>query len=74
MKETKRECKRIGYKYLEILNQIAWFIDGYPPARDMINDFTREKLQELCIKLETGEYELIEFGNEIKDLFKSEVE
>ena len=73
MKETKRECKRIGYKYLEILNPIASFIEGYPPAKDMINDFTREKLHELCFKLETGEYEIIEFGNEIKDSFKEKI-
>lgn len=58
----KRECEKLGHKYIYILNHIAYFIEGYPPARDMINDFTREKLQELCIGLETGKLEIIRFG------------
>ena len=73
MKETKIECKIVSYKYLETLDQIAYFIEGYLPAKDMIDDFTREKLHELCFKLKTGKYEIIEFGNEIKDLFKEEI-
>lgn len=64
----KTECKRLGYKYKDILNPILSFIEGFPPARDLLSDYIREKMQELCIGLETGELEIIKFGNEIKEL------
>lgn len=67
MNMEKRECERLGHEYIEILNHIAYFLEGFPPAKDMINDYTREKLQELCTGLETGELEIIKFGRVLQN-------
>jgi hypothetical protein len=67
MNMEKRECERLGHEYIGILNHIVYFLEGFPPAKDMINDYTREKLQELCIGLETGELEIIKFGQVLQN-------
>ena len=72
MQIKKTECERLGHKYIDVLNHVAYFIKGFPPAKDMMNNYIREKLQELCIGLETGELEIIKFGNEIKEEIKEE--
>ena len=62
---TKTECERLGRKYIDILNNIEWFLKGFSPTKDYISDYTMEKLQELCIGLETGKLEIIKFGKQV---------
>lgn len=68
----KKECKRLGDKYLTVLNHINYFINGFSPAKDMLNNYVIEKLDELCIGLETGQFEIIEFDRKLSEKVSDE--
>lgn len=66
--KEKRECERLGNEYKTVLNVVTSFFEANLLAKDVLNNnFVIEKLQELCIGLETGELEIIKFGQILGD-------
>lgn len=62
MIEEKTECKRLGYEYKDLFAKLVWFIHHVPFAKDYINNNELKMLSDLDLFLNTGKYEIIEFG------------
>ena len=71
VKLEKRECEKIGYKYIGMFKYILNIIDYYP-LTDFRIDNVKDKLEDLIIELETGKIEIIEYGAYINGFDKNE--
>jgi len=87
MNETKTMCDRVGRDYVYILEKMCSILRHYQ-MNFYIDDKQIEKIEELCLGIETGKMEIIEFGqvlskrnnidkyikilNEIKELVNNE--
>lgn len=58
----KRICRRKGYEYRILFEYLLSFIRMESIRNDLIKKEMVEKIEKLCIGLETGELEIIEFG------------
>lgn len=61
MNIEKTECDRLGYEYTSLLEHIAYLCHHTPFIKDYINEETMKKFDDLCLKLATGDCEIIEF-------------
>lgn len=61
MNIEKTECDRLGYEYTSLLEHIAYLCHHAPFIKDYINEETMKKFDDLCLKLATGDCEIIEF-------------
>lgn len=69
VKLEKRECEKIGYKYIGMFKYILNIIDYYP-LTDFRIDNVKDKLEDLIIGLEIGNFEIIEYGAFIRGFDK----
>lgn len=65
IKIIKKTCEKKTLKYIGVLNQILSFVYHYEDY--MIDQFTKDMLQELVVGLETGHLEIIEYGNYVAE-------
>lgn len=61
MIEEKTMCDRVGKDYVYILEKMCGILRHYQ-TNFYIDDKTIEKIEELCLGIETGKMEIIEFG------------
>lgn len=61
MNIEKTECDRLGYEYKSLLEQVVYALHHIPYAKDFINEEGLKKLDDLSLKLSTGNCEIIEF-------------
>lgn len=61
MNIEKTECDRLGYEYKSLLEQVVYVLHHIPYAKDFINEEGLKKLDDLSLKLSTGDCEIIEF-------------
>lgn len=61
MNIEKTECDRLGYEYKSLLEQVVYALHHIPFTKDFINEEGLKKLDDLCLKLSTGDCEIIEF-------------
>jgi len=62
MIEEKVECKRLGNEYKNLFEKVIYFINYTPFAKEFISDNDLKMLSDLDLFLNTGKYEIIEFG------------
>lgn len=61
MSEEKTMCDRVGKDYVYILEKMCGILRHYQ-KNFYIDDKAIEKIEELCLGIETGKMEIIEFG------------
>lgn len=61
MSEEKTMCDRVGKDYVYILEKMCSILRHYQ-MNFYIDDKAIEKIEELCLGIETGKMEIIEFG------------
>ena len=61
MNIEKTECDRLGYEYKSLLEHVVYALHHIPFATDFINEEGLKKLDDLSLKLSTGDCEIIEF-------------
>lgn len=61
MKFEKTMCDRLGYKYKYVFENVLFAIHHLPYAKEYINEETLKLLEELNLKVQTGDIEIIEF-------------
>ena len=61
MNIEKTECDRLGYEYASVLEHISYLCHHAPFIKDYIIEETMKKFDDLCLKLATGDCEIIEF-------------
>ena len=61
MNIEKTECDILGYEYTNSLEHIAYLCHHAPFIKDYINEETMKNFDDLCLKLATGDCEIIEF-------------
>lgn len=61
MSEEKTMCDRVGKDYVYILEKMCSILRHYQ-TNFYIDDKAIEKIEELCLGIETGKMEIIEFG------------
>lgn len=61
MNIEKTECDRLGYEYKSLLEQVVYTLHHIPYAKDFISEEGLKKLDDLFLKLSTGDCEIIEF-------------
>lgn len=61
MNIEKTECDRLGYEYKNLLEQVVYALHHIPYAKDFISEEKLKKLDDLSLKLSTGNCEIIEF-------------
>lgn len=61
MSEEKTMCDRVGKDYVYILEKMCGILRHYQ-TNFYIDDKAIEKIEELCLGIETGKMEIIEFG------------
>ena len=61
MNIEKTECDRLGYEYTSLLEHIAYLCHHAPFIKDYITEEAMKKFDDLCLKLATGDCEIIEF-------------
>lgn len=57
----KRECKRLGYQYVDLFNYISSILYN-PQIKSFVNENAIEQFENFCIDLQTNKIEIIEFG------------
>lgn len=67
MNIEKTECDRLGYEYASVLEHIAYLCHHAPFIKDYINEETMKKFDDLCLKLATGDCEIIEFKRKLSN-------
>ena len=65
MNIEKTECDRLGYEYASVLEHISYLCHHAPFIKDYINEETMKKFDDLCLKLATGDCEIIEFKRKL---------
>lgn len=61
MNIEETECDRLGYEYKSLLEQVVYALHHIPYAKDFISEERLKKLDDLSLKLLTGDCEIIEF-------------
>ena len=61
MNIEKTECDKLGYEYKNLLEQVVYALHHIPYAKDFISEEKLKKLDDLSLKLSTGNCEIIEF-------------
>lgn len=61
MNIEQSECDRLGYEYVSVLEQIAYLCHHAPFIKDYITEEAMKKFDDLCLKIATGDCEIIEF-------------
>ena len=59
MNIEKTECDRLGYEYTGLLEHIAYLYHHIPYIKDYITEDAMKKFDDLCLKLATGNCEII---------------
>ena len=61
MNFEKTMCERLGYKYKNVFGNFLYVIYHFPYIKEYINEENLKLLEELDLKINTGEIEIIEF-------------